>query len=68
MVHVSDGFLQQRAKHCKINYQLAGRAVGKFLAIVNDHAEVRVALVQSYSGHLTEQQQFFLQVVAHHRK
>ena len=41
------------------------------LAVVNDHAERGVALIQEFNGSLTkdeEQLQFLLQVVADHRK
>lgn len=43
----------------------------KNLAVVNDHAERGVALVQEFNGHLTkgeEQLQFLLQVISEHRK
>ena len=41
------------------------------LAVTNDHAECRVALIEDFSGHLTkdeDQLQFALHVVADHRK
>ena len=41
------------------------------LAVVNDHAERGVALIQEFNGCLTkdeQQLQFLLQVVADHRK
>jgi hypothetical protein len=52
------------------SYQLAKRTVNA-LAVVNDHAERGVALVQDYSGLLTkdeQQLQFLLQVVEEHRQ
>jgi len=52
------------------DYQTAA-AVARTVAVVNDHAERAVALVQQFSGSLTkneEQLQFLLQVVAENRK
>jgi len=52
------------------HYQTARRKLSA-LAVINDHAERGVALVQDFSGKLTkdeDQLQFILQVVAEHRK
>ena len=50
---------------------IAAKSFISTLAITNDHAECRVALIEDFSGHLTkdeEQLQFALCVVADHRK
>ena len=55
--------------HSNLNFQEA-KATVQALPVVSDHAERGVALIQEYSGRLTEdeQMQFLLQVVAEHRK
>ena len=56
--------------HSNLNFQEA-KATVQALLVVNDHAERGVALIQEYSGRITEdeeQLQFLLQVVAEHRK
>lgn len=65
-------FLQLPASQWEENnhYQIA-KSFCKRLAVTNDHAERGVALLQTFSGHLTkdeEQLQYLLQVVSQHRK
>jgi len=67
-----NSFLQLPVSQWENNrdYQTA-KAFCTSLAVTNDHAERSVALVQTYSGCLTkdeEQLQYLLQVVSQHRK
>ena len=69
---IPNSFLHLPAAQWEENedYQKA-RAFCKSLSVTNDHAERSVALVQTFSGHLTkdeEQLQYLLQVVSQHRK
>lgn len=71
-LQLPDDFLQMPAGQWKDNtsYKEAETIV-KSLAVINDHAERGVALIQAYSGYLTkdeEQLRFLLQVVEDHRR
>ena len=69
---IQDSFLHLPVAQWEENQDY--KAAKKFchsLAVVNDHAERSVSLVQTYSGRLTkdeEQLQYILQVVSEHRK
>lgn len=65
-------FLQLPASQWAENHDYqAAAALARTVAVVNDHAERGVALIQQFSGNLTkneEQLQFLLQVVSENRK
>jgi len=65
-------FLQLPASEWAENHDYqAATAIARTVAVVNDHAERGVALIQQFSGSLTkneEQLQFLLQVVSENRK
>ena len=67
-----DGFLEISSSQWETNVQYQeAKAVVASLAVVNDHAERGVALVQEHSGRLTkdeDQFQYLLKLVADNRK
>ena len=69
---IPDSFLQLPVACWKENYDYqTAKAFWASLAVANDHAEKSVALVQTFSGHLTkdeEQLQYLLQAVFQHGK
>ncbi|KAK2702108.1 hypothetical protein QYM36_019238 [Artemia franciscana] len=72
MMDLSDGFLTVDPDlwEDRHDYGLASETV-RSLKVVNDHAERGVALIQEYSGFITQdesQLQFLLQVVNEHRR
>ncbi|KAK2708514.1 hypothetical protein QYM36_014200 [Artemia franciscana] len=72
MMDLPDGFLTVDPDlwEDRHDYKLASETV-RLLKVVNDHAERGVALIQEYSGFITQdelQLQFLLQVVNEHRR
>ncbi|KAK2716029.1 hypothetical protein QYM36_010561 [Artemia franciscana] len=72
MMDLPDGFLTVDPDlwEDRHDYKLASETV-RSLKVVNDHAERGVALIQEYSGFITQdesQLQFLLQVVNEHRR
>ncbi|KAK2719576.1 hypothetical protein QYM36_005147 [Artemia franciscana] len=72
MMDLPDGFLTVDPDlwEDRYDYKLASETV-RSLKVVNDHAERGVALIQEYSGFITQdesQLQFLLQVVNEHRR
>ncbi|KAG0710388.1 hypothetical protein GWK47_022912 [Chionoecetes opilio] len=71
-LHLDEAFLDLPPDSWQMDegFQRSSQIV-RNLAVVNDHAERGVALIQEFNGSLTkdeEQLQFLLQVVADHRK
>ena len=71
-LRLPDSFLKVSSSQWEVDLHFKqAKSIANALAVVNDHAERGVALMQDYSGRLTkseEQFQYILQVVANHRK